>query len=77
MSVNPVEAIGAVDTYTTFFTRPSQDASGIAHIALIEQLDAAGRTMSVSESTLLVYDRFANLQTIPSQRDQTTTSVTA
>ena len=39
MSVNPVEAIGAVDTYTTYFTRPSQDAS--------------------------------------SQRDQTTTSVTA
>ena len=76
MSINPVEAIGAVDTYTTYLTIPLQDATGVSHIARTEHLDVNCRTLSISESVLLLYDRFANLQTIPSQRDYTTTSVT-
>ena len=32
--------------------------------------------MSVSEVVLLLYDRFANLETIPSQRDLSTINMT-
>ena len=76
MSVGAIEAIGPIATYSSFFTIPLQSATGVSHVARTEQLDVNGRTMSISETVLLVYDRFANLQTIPSQRDQTTTSVT-
>ena len=76
MSVDPVEAIGPVDTYTTYFAIPLQSATGTSHIARTEQLDVNGRTMSVAEVVLLLYDRFANLETIPSQRDLSTINMT-
>ena len=76
MSVGAIEAIGPITTYSSFFTIPMQSATGVSHVVRTEQLDVNGRTMSISETVFLVYDRFANLQTIPSQRDQTTTSVT-
>ena len=75
MSVGAIEAIGPITTYASFYTIPMQSATGVSHVARIEQLDVNGRTLSISETVLQVYDRFANLQTIPSKLDQTTVSV--
>ena len=76
MSVSPIEPVGSVptDTYTTYFARPLISATGIEHVAATEQIDSNGRTLSISESVLLVYDRFANLQTI-NQLDPSTIRV--
>ena len=76
MSVNQIEPVGSVpiDTYTTYFARPLISATGTEHVAATEQIDSSGRTLSVSESVLLVYDRFANLQTI-NQLDPSTIRV--
>ena len=75
MSINPVEAIGAVDTYTTYLTIPLQDATGVSHIARTEQLDVNGRTLSITEVEIRTYDRFAKLETIPNPHKQSTISI--
>ena len=66
MSVSPIEPVGsvAIDTYTMYYARPLISATGTEHVAATEQIDSNGRTLSISESVLLVYDRFANLQTL-------------
>jgi len=73
MSVNPVEPIG---TYMSYYDVPLINATGTEHITRTEQLNSDGRTMTVSESVLTIYDRFENLVTIPNQRDQSTISKT-
>ena len=74
--VNPIEPVGSVpiDSYTTYYARPLISATGTEHVAATEQIDSNGRTLSISESVLLVYDRFANLQTI-NQLDPSTIRV--
>ncbi len=76
MSVNPIEPVGSVpiDTYTTYFARPLISATGTEHVAATEQIDSNGRTLSISESVLLVYNRFENLQTL-NQLDPSTIRV--
>ena len=74
--VNPIEPVGSVpiDTYTTYYARPLISATGTEHVAATEQIDSNGRTLSISESVLLVDDRVANLQTI-NQLDPSTIRV--
>ena len=72
MSINPIEAIGAVQSIYSAITIPTQDSTGFVNVHRTEQLDMDGRTISVTEVALITYDRFGNLQTIPSPHTNTT-----
>jgi len=75
MSVSPIEAIGPIQSLYSTIMIPLQDASGFSHIHRTEQLDANGRTMSVTEVEVRTYDRFAKLQTMPNPHEQSTISI--
>ncbi len=66
-AIEPIGALIPVDNYVTHKTVPLQNATGTEEITITEAINSDGRTMTTSEVSLTIYDRFGNLQTIPPQ----------
>jgi hypothetical protein len=70
MSIDPIDPISAlipVNMLNTFTVTPLKNGEAVEHAVQSTIINGDGRTISVSQSVLTVYDRFANLQTIPPQ----------
>ena len=66
-AIEPIGALIPVNNYVVHKTVPLQNATGTEEITITEAINSDGRTMTTSEVSLTIYDRFGNLQTIPPQ----------